>query len=63
MRDSALWQDAESGDSSFQCIEGPTDGRLPHPQAIEMGSPFVIGHDGTRVVISWLETAARRTAP
>jgi hypothetical protein len=44
-------------------IEGPTNGHLRHPQAIEIGSPFVIGHDGTRVVISWLETAASRTAP
>jgi hypothetical protein len=43
-------------------IGGPTNGRLPHPQAIEMGSPFVIGRDGTRVVIFRLETVARRTS-
>jgi hypothetical protein len=65
--DSVQWQMPGQAIPPFnKRIEGPTDGRLPHPRAIEMGGPLVIGHDGRRsrrFPIFWPETAARRTAP
>ena len=33
-------------------IEAPTNGRGLHRQTIEMGNPFVVGRDGTPVVIA-----------
>jgi hypothetical protein len=55
--DSVQWQ--RPGQAIPPCnkrIECPTDGCLPHPRAIEMGGPLVIGHDGRRgrrFPISW----------